>query len=50
VARLRAGRADADARRLDAAATVLARNTLVEDLPAFFTTGAYAEHLVTPAA
>jgi malate synthase len=49
VTRLRAGRADADARRLDAAATVLARNTLVEDLPAFFTTGAYAEHLVTPA-
>jgi malate synthase len=44
---LRAERSGADLRRLDAAAAILLRTTLAEDLPPFFTTRAYAENLVT---
>jgi malate synthase len=45
--RLGAGRAGCDLRRLHAAADLLTRHALAEDLPAFFTTTGYAEHLVS---
>jgi malate synthase len=45
--RLGAGRAGPDLRRLHAAADLLTRHALAEDLPAFFTTAGYAEHLVS---
>ena len=43
---LRSTRSGADLARLDAAADILIAHTLTEDLPAFFTTVAYAEHLL----
>ncbi len=45
--RLGSGRAGPDLRRLHAAADLLTRHALAEDLPAFFTTTGYAEHLVS---
>ena len=47
LAALRTGRSGADLARLAAAAEVLETNALAEDLPSFFTTGAYARHLVS---
>ena len=43
------GRPAADEERIARAAAIFARTALADDLPAFFTTGAYAEHLVTAA-
>ncbi|HEU5109527.1 MAG TPA: malate synthase A, partial [Micromonosporaceae bacterium] len=48
VAALRAERPAADGDRVDRAAGVLAEHALSDDLPAFFTTAAYARHLVSP--
>ncbi|MFB6392222.1 malate synthase A [Polymorphospora lycopeni] len=45
-AKLARGRSGADRERALAAATVFDQNALAEDLPAFFTTDAYARHLV----
>jgi malate synthase len=45
---LRAERPAADHERLARAAAVFEQHALDEDLPAFFTTGAYARHLVSP--
>ncbi|MFC6021982.1 malate synthase A [Plantactinospora solaniradicis] len=50
VAALRAGCAGPDLDRIALAADVFARTALGEDLPSFFTTEAYARHLVTPVA
>jgi malate synthase len=44
------GRSAADEERIATAAAIFERNALAEDLPAFFTTAAYAENLVTTAA
>jgi malate synthase len=44
------GRSAADEERIATAGAIFARTALAEDLPAFFTTAAYAEHLVAAAA
>jgi malate synthase len=47
VTALATGRSAGELARLCSAAAVFEANTLEEDLPAFFTTGAYAQHLTS---